>query len=69
MFACLMVCAAAVLFDQTMITYRPEIIMNRITPISYVFYGVYALFLLLPMILQVIGEKRFEIKGLTLTVR
>ena len=60
MSVCLMISAAAVWFDQTTITYRPEISMNRITPLSYVFYGAYAMFLLLPMILQVLGEYRFK---------
>ena len=60
MFSCLTVISAAVLFDQTRIIFSPEIIMNRITPVSYVFYGTFALFLLLPMILQVIGEKKFQ---------
>ena len=59
-FACLTVIAAAVAFNQTKIIYSPEIILNRITPLSYVFYGAYAVLLLLPMILQVVGEKKFR---------
>lgn len=61
-FGCLTVIAAAVAFHQTNIIYRPEIIMNRITPVSYVFYGAYVLLLLLPMILQVAGEYKFQRK-------
>lgn len=62
LFACFTVLAAAVAFDQTTITYSPQIVMNRITPISCIFYGTYAFLLLLPMILQVIGEIRFKNK-------
>lgn len=62
-FACLTVILAAVAFNQTAITYNPEIIMNRITVMSYVFYGAYAFLLLLPMILQVVGEYRFRKKN------
>jgi len=50
----------AVLFNQTRIYFDPQIIMNRITAVSYVFYGVYAMFLLLPMILQIVGEYHFR---------
>ena len=34
--------------------------MNRVTGMSMVFYGAYAVLLLLPMGLQMIGEKRFS---------
>ena len=33
--------------------------MNRITPVSCVFYAAYAIMLLLPGILQTVGELRF----------
>lgn len=59
-FFCLTVLAAADVLDQTSIYYNPEIVMNRVTPISCGFYFVYALFLLMPMILQISGEKRFQ---------
>lgn len=59
-FACLTVILMAVAFNQTNIIYTPEIMMNRITPISWVFYGAYGALLLLPMILQIVGEKRFQ---------
>lgn len=58
-FWCLTAVMMAVLFDQTSIYYDPVIIMNRITPLSVVFYGAYAGFLLLPMGLQMVGEYRF----------
>ena len=49
----------AVLFDQTTMYFDPMIIMNPITRISYVYYLVFAVFLLLPMGLQIVGEWRF----------
>ena len=60
MFVCLTFTAMAVMFDQTSIYYDPELIMNRITPVSVVFYIGYAVFLLLPMTLQIIGEVKFD---------
>lgn len=59
-FGCMTVIAAAVAFNQTTIVYGPEIIMNRITPLSCLFYAAYALLLLLPAILQTAGERRFR---------
>ena len=44
----------------TNIQYNPMIMMNRVTGMSMVFYGAYAVLLLLPMGLQMIGEKRFS---------
>lgn len=58
-FWCLTALLMAVLFNQTTIYYDPVIVMNRVTGMSYVFYGVYAVFLLLPMGLQIVGELRF----------
>ena len=59
-FWCLIVVLMAVLFNQTTIYFDPVIIMNRITALSYGFYAVYAVFLLLPMVLQIVGEYRFK---------
>ena len=59
-FWCLIVVLMAVLFNQTTIYFDPVIIMNKITVLSYGFYVVYAVFLLLPMVLQMVGEYRFE---------
>ncbi len=59
LFSCLTVILAGVLLDQTTILYNPQIIMNRMTPLSAVFYAAYALFCLLPLILQILGERRF----------
>ena len=58
-FFCLTLIGMAMALDQTNIIYDPEIIMNRITVGSYVFYAAYAVFLLLPLSLQIIGEQRY----------
>ena len=60
LFACLIGLAAALMLDQTRIYYDPEIIWNRVTIWSYVFYGIYAVFLLLPMGLECFSEWRFQ---------
>jgi len=61
-FWCIAVLLMGVLLDQTRIMYDPEIILNRVTPLSWIFYSAYAFLCLLPMLLQMIGEKRFEQK-------
>ncbi|MBR6801410.1 MAG: energy-coupling factor transporter transmembrane protein EcfT [Eubacteriaceae bacterium] len=50
------------LLDQTNITYDPMIIMNKITPVSCVFYISYFIFGMLPLMLQVYGEKKFAMQ-------
>lgn len=57
--ACLIGLAAALMLDQTRIYYDPEIIWNRVTVWSYMFYGIYALFLFLPMGLECFSQWRF----------
>lgn len=59
-FVCLTFVTMAVLLDQTFIYYDPEIIINRITFVSVIFYVAYAAFLLLPMGLQIAGEMKFK---------
>ncbi|NMA95448.1 MAG: energy-coupling factor transporter transmembrane protein EcfT [Clostridiales bacterium] len=51
---------AGALLDQTRILYNPEIILNRVTPLSFLFYITYMFVCLLPMTLQYIGEYRFK---------
>lgn len=46
--------------NQTNIHYDPQIIITPVTMLSYVFYVAYAILLLLPMILQIIGEIKFD---------
>ncbi len=50
-----------ILFDQTNIMYNPEIIMNPITPVSFIFYFVHGFYCLIPMILQIVGEIKSEL--------
>lgn len=59
-FLCLTFVAAAIMLDQTEICYDPEIIMNPVTAMSFVFYGAYAVLLLLPVGLQIVGEMRYR---------
>ena len=59
-FACLTVVLMAVMLGQTDMTFDPRIIMNPITRVSYVFYCGYAVLCLLPMALEIIGQRRFE---------
>lgn len=62
LFSCLTVTAVAAAFNQTRISYNPQIVMNRVTAWSYVFYAAYALLLLLPLLLQIAGEWKFQKK-------
>ncbi len=59
-FLCLTFIAAAAVLDQTSIFYDPEIILNRITFVSAIFYIIYAAFMIMPMGLQVAGERKFR---------
>lgn len=59
-FFCVTIILMAVLLDQTNIQYNPEIILNNITPISHAFYIAYAFVCLLPMSLQIAGERKFN---------
>ncbi len=49
-----------VLLDQTSISYDPQIILNDITPISFLFYTAYLIFGLLPLTAQICGEIKFR---------
>lgn len=60
MFLCIAIVMTGVLFDQTRILYNPRIVMNRVTPLSHLFYGAYIVFCLLPPLLQTVGERRFK---------
>ncbi len=57
---CLTLLVMAILLDQVTILYDPEIIFNRMTPISGVFYAAYAALLFLPVGLQITGEIAFD---------
>lgn len=60
MFICITLIIMAVMLDQTAMMFDPEIIINRITPVSIVFYGAYALLLVMPGALQIADEMRFR---------
>ena len=59
-FWCLTIIGMGVLFNQTTMYFDPVLIMNPITSMSYIFYGAYTFFLLLPMGLQIVGEWKFK---------
>lgn len=59
-FWCLSVMGMAVLFDQTEAYYNPVILLPITSVASIAFYMIYGVFLLLPSILQLIGEQRFK---------
>ena len=50
----------AVLLDQTMIRFAPQVVMMPITPMSFLFYAAWAAFCLLPPTLELIGAHRFR---------
>ena len=50
----------AVLLDQTMIRFTPQVVMMPITPMSGLFYAAWAALCLLPPTLERIGERRFR---------
>lgn len=64
MFLCITVVLSAAMLDQTRITYNPQIILNRITPFSFLFYAAYAALCLLPFSLQTAGEKKLKRRSL-----
>ena len=59
-FWCLTAVLMAVMLDQTDMYLDPVIIISPITSVSYAFYVAYAVFLLLPLMLQIVGERRFR---------
>lgn len=48
------------LLNQTSISYNPRIIMNTITPVSFLFYAAYLILGLMPLVLQIWGEAKFR---------
>lgn len=57
---CVSIIAGAYFLDQMFVLYDPQLIINPITPASYLFYGVYFVLALLPMMMQFIGEWSFQ---------
>ena len=60
MCALMSVLLMAVLLDQTMIRFTPQVVMMPITPMSGLFYAAWAALCLLPPTLERIGERRFR---------
>lgn len=60
MFTFISIILVGILFDQTRILYNPEIIMNKITPLSVVFYFAYTVLCLMPLALQLYCEMRWR---------
>ena len=60
MFFTISSCISAHLLDQTVILYDPRIIFNPMTFASYVFYAIYMLSCLLPMIVELMGAAAFR---------
>ena len=50
----------AVLLDQTMIRFKPQVVMMPITPMSFLFYMAWTALCLLPPALEIIGAYRFR---------
>lgn len=59
-FFCMTLTVMGLLLRQGDIHYDPIIRMNPITPLSWVFYGGYAVFCLMPLILDVVTEQKFR---------
>lgn len=60
LFTCLTVVWMGVLLGQTGMRYNPRIIMNPVTPASWIFFGAYALLCLMPTGLEMWTEYRFR---------
>lgn len=59
-FACLTLTLMAVLLRQTAMGFDPKIILRPVTTLSYVFYTGYAVLCLLPLVLELISQYRFQ---------
>lgn len=59
---CSLVCVLlmALLLDQTMIRFAPQVVMMPITPMSCPFYAAWAALCLLPPVLELLGARRFR---------
>lgn len=59
MFSFISIILVGILFDQPRILYNSEIIMNKITPLSFVFYVAYIALCFMPLALQLYYEIRW----------
>ena len=60
MFFCLTVIAMAIMLDQTKMLINPQIILYPITALSWLFYGVYIFYCLLPMLLEIYANLKSD---------
>lgn len=60
LFSCLTAVMMGVLLRQMDIQYDPRIILNPVTPMSFLFYGGYAALALMPLALELWTEHRFR---------
>ena len=60
MCALMSVLVMAMLLDQTMIRFAPQVVMMPITPLSGLFYAAWAILCLLPPGLEIIDRCRFR---------
>ena len=60
MCALISVLVMAMLLDQTMIRFAPQVVMMPITPLSGLFYAAWAILCLLPPGLEIIDRCRFR---------
>ena len=60
MFFCLTVIAMAIMLDQTKMLINPQIILYPITALSWLFYGVYIFYCLLPMLLEICANLKSD---------
>ena len=59
---CSLICVLlmALLLDQTMIRFAPQVVVMPITPMSCLFYAAWAALCLLPPVLELLGARRFR---------
>lgn len=60
LFSCLTLVLMGVLLNQTTMVFDPRIIINPITPLSWIFYLGYLVLCLLPMVLEILGQWSFD---------
>ena len=60
LFACLTVTMMGILLNQTQMRYNPKIVMNPVTPMSWVFFAGYCALCLMPLGLDVYTEWSFR---------
>ncbi|MBQ9762188.1 MAG: energy-coupling factor transporter transmembrane protein EcfT [Oscillospiraceae bacterium] len=60
MFACLTLTLMGVILGQTDAVYDPRILLPTPTPISYLFFGGYAMLCLMPLLLELWADHRFR---------